>query len=61
MIEELVNKLKSDKELFYSWQANIAVQFQDEFARTKKVYKNRQDIHTISNKAAINFLNLLIK
>lgn len=61
MIEKLVKALQNDKDLFYAYQANIAVQFQDEFARNRKKYKNKHDIHTISNNAAKNFLNLLIK
>jgi len=61
MIEILRKALKKDKELYYGYQSNIAVQFQDEFARNKKKYKNRQDIHEISNTAAKNFLDLLIK
>ena len=61
MITSLRKKLKEDKELYYGYQANIAVQFQDEYARNKKKYKNRQDIHKISNTAAKNFLDLLIK
>ncbi len=60
MLDMLISGLKTDKDLYYSWQANIAVQFQDEFARSEKKYKNRQDIHAISNEAAKNFLNLLI-
>lgn len=61
MIEKLVKALKHDRGLYYAYQANIAVQFQDEYARSKKRYKNRNDIHKISNKAAKNFLNLLMR
>ena len=61
MLKDLIEKLKSDEELYYAWQSNIAVQFQDEYSRNKKKYKNRQDIHKISNEAAKNFLNLLMK
>ena len=57
----LVKDLKEDKELFYSWQANIAVCFQDKYARDVIKYKNRGDIHKISNEAAKNFLNLLMR
>ena len=57
-ILKVTEQIKNDPELYYAYQANIAVQFQDEFARNKKQYKNRQDIHEISNKAAKNFLNL---
>ena len=61
MIKELQKALKNDPDLYHAYQANIAVQFQDEFARNKKRYKNRQDVHEISNAAAKNFLNLLIQ
>ena len=61
MIQKLIKNLKEDKELYYSYQANIAVAFQDEYHRNEKKYKNRDDIHIISNNAAKNFLNLLIK
>jgi len=60
MIKKLVEALKNDEELYYAYQANIAVQFQDEYASNPKKYKNRQDIHEIANNAAKNFLNLLI-
>lgn len=59
-IKELVKALKKDKSYYYSWQANIAMQFQDEYHRAKG-YKNRDKIHKISNNAAKAFLDLLIK
>lgn len=61
MIKKLIKNLKKDKQYYYSWQANIAMAFKDEYDRCSKKYKNRKDIHNIANKAAINFLNLLIK
>ncbi len=61
MIEELKKALRTDKDFYYGYQSNIAVQFQDEFARSKKRYKTRDDIHEISNTAAKNFLNYLIR
>jgi hypothetical protein len=59
-VKIVTNAIKNDAELFYAYQANIAVQFQDAFARNTKRYKNRHDIHAISNEAAKNFLNLWI-
>lgn len=59
MIKKLVKNLKTDKDYFYAWQSNIAIQFADEYYRKNKKYKNRKDIHDIANQAAINFLNLL--
>lgn len=61
MIEKLVKTLKNDKELFYAYQANIAMQFKDEYARNKKPYKNKKDIHVIASNAAKEFLDLFIK
>ena len=56
----LKKALKADPGYYYAWQANIAMQFQDEYSRHKG-YKSRAVLHEISNKAAMNFLNLLIK
>ena len=59
----LVKALNTDEGYRYSWQANIAVMFQDEYSRQLEdlgsITKN--DIHGISNEAAINFLNLLCR
>ena len=59
--EKVFEELKNDKELYQSWKANIAMAFKDEYSRCKKKYKNKEDLHKIANKAAKNFLNLLIK
>lgn len=61
MIEKLQKALREDEGFYYSYQANIAIQFQDEYSRCKKRYKNRSDIHEISNQAAKKFLNLLMR
>jgi hypothetical protein len=59
-IQILVKALNEDESYRYGWQANIAVQFQDEFSRAlSDSPMNREQIHKISNQAAINFLNLL--
>lgn len=55
--EDLVKALKDDPELYYSWQANIAVAMQD----AHRWSKDKKDIHAISNEGAKNFLNLLIR
>jgi len=65
LCEELA-KDKSEGSYYYSWQANIAVQFQDEYLRTfqKSLEEDKPElmsIHDISNQAAKNFLDLLIK
>ena len=64
-IEILQEELK-DPDYFYAWQANIAVAFQDlieysklDLASVDICLYTRDRIHELSNKAAINFLNLL--
>lgn len=66
LCEEL-EKDKSEGSYYYSWQANIAMAFQDEFWRSFKeedeelfLKIDSSFIHTISNNAAKNFLDLLI-
>ena len=61
MIKELQEALRTDKELYYGYQANIAMAFYDEYLRNEKKYKNHQDVHLIANNAAKNFLDLLKK
>ncbi len=62
LIEEL-SKDKSEGSYYYSWQANIAMAFKDEFYReTLKGHTgNNVDVHKVANQAAKNFLDLLIK
>lgn len=62
LCEEL-SKDKSEGSYYYSWQSNIAMQFKDEFARKKidRNYISSKDVHEVSNQAAKNFLDLLIK
>lgn len=58
----LIEALNSDEDYRYSWQANIAVQFQDEWQRAVKnggLPITNEQIHKISNDAAVAFLNLL--
>lgn len=56
----VIKALKEDTGYFYSWQANIAVAFQDEFFR-RNTPMTREEIHEISNKAAKDFLILLTR
>jgi len=57
--------LKKNSDFYLAYQANIAMQFIDEYSRKRKEknydYMNNQDIHEIANTAARAFLNLLIK
>jgi len=62
---DIIKELKEDKELYYGYQANIAMAFMDTYRYYKKnnnkKYINNNDLHIISNDAAKKFLNLLIK
>jgi hypothetical protein len=71
-IDKLTLELSKDKaegSYYYSWQANIAMAFKDEFCRKYEeggekgaVYELEDlDIHEIANDAAKNFLDLLIE
>jgi len=64
-VKTLRKALKNDTDLYYAYQANIAMQFKDEYSRKRKLknyeYLNNDDIHEIANTAAKTFLNLLIK
>jgi len=58
----IADEIKLDKQLWYAFQANIAIQFQDHYRHYKRItnkkYLNSQDIHKISNDAAHTFLNI---
>jgi hypothetical protein len=54
----IVKHLQDDKSYYIAWQANIAVAFQDEMQR--RGYR-LPDLYEIANKAADNFLELLMK
>jgi GR25 family glycosyltransferase involved in LPS biosynthesis len=57
-IDVLSRKLRTEPDYYQAFQANIAVQFQDEYYRE---FQNldQEKIYEISNKAAKNFLDLL--
>lgn len=57
-MDHLCKALKEDAAYRYSWQANIAVQFQD---ACKRAEINFPGLHRLSNEAADNFLTLLTK
>jgi len=60
MITKLKKTLKKDKGFYFSWQSNIAMAFYDEYRRTGNNLPHKKVIQ-VANKAAKNFLNLLIK
>lgn len=57
-VEKLRGTLKSDKDLYYGYQSNIAMAFHDEAIRQGIV---SEKLHEICNNAAKNFLNVFIK
>lgn len=67
-VDTLCNALSEDKSegsYYYSWQANIAMAFKDEFdryAKDKEIEGSAQNfnVREIANNAAKNFLDLLI-
>ena len=67
VIQDAMAEDKSEGSYYYSWQANIAMAFQDEYARMKERHRIMgqgifdPNIHEISNTAAKNFLDLFIK
>lgn len=56
-ISKLCEELKKDSGYFYSWQANIAMQFKDNCHRAGVDFPQ---LHEIANKSAIDFLNVLM-
>ena len=62
--KNMFDKIKENKDLYYAYQANIAMAFKDEYHRVKKKKGeslNSTDIHFIANNAAKYFLDLLLK
>lgn len=56
-VETLVKALKEDPDYRESWKANIAMAFKDAYDNADVM----DEIHTIANTAADNFLNILCK
>jgi len=57
-LDQVRKTLKEDKELFETYKANIAMQFQDECFRAGIKFPQ---LHEIANNAAQNFLDLWLK
>lgn len=60
MLKDLIKALKGDSDLYNTYKSNIAMSFKDSYYKSRKKYKNNDDIHQIANNAAIDFLNNLI-
>jgi len=54
----ITKKLKEDKDYYYAWQSNIAIPFQDILDKENCWFLRAPEL---SNQAAKNFLDLLIK
>ncbi len=54
----ITDRLRKDDDFRESLKATIAMAFKDEYARSDKKYKSKQDIHKIANKAAEDFIDL---
>ena len=62
VLQKHLSEDKSEGSYYYSWQANIAMAFKDEMARYMPLdVKGTEEVHQIANRAAKNFLDLLIK
>lgn len=64
-VDKLYRELKKDGDYYYSWQANIAMPFQDEywnnFNKEECSEEEIKKIHSISNNAAKRFIDTLIR
>ena len=63
-VERLCEELKNDRDYYRSWKDNIAMSFKDYFREYINSYgwvKDTEDIHTIANQAADNFLKQLTR
>lgn len=62
-IGTVIRTISKDPDVYYAWQANIAMAFNDEFKRFMEGKTSEQmtevNIGVIANNAAKNFLNLL--
>jgi hypothetical protein len=62
---DLFERIRTNPDLYYAWQANIAMAFKDEISRSGFVegdqFPEPEFFHKIANQAAKNFLDLLIK
>lgn len=59
-VKVLKKSLKEDSEYYYGWQANIAMSFYDEFMKLDRKLITKKNLHTVSNDAAMRFLNNLL-
>ena len=58
-VDVVCDRLKNDPELFYAYQANIAMAFYDEYRREGNNLSHEK-VHLVANRAAANFLKTWI-
>ena len=63
VLQKHLREDKSEGSYYHSWQSNIAMAFKDEINRVRPVTNNwnRDIVNDLSNQAAKNFLDNLIK
>lgn len=57
-VRKFVEALENDKDYYRTYKDNIAMSFKDELQRNKG--RSKKSFHEIANKAADNFLKMLI-
>lgn len=62
-VEILVEALRTDEDYRQAWKANIAMAFKDEYYREdfQQSDQETEDVHTLANTSADNFLNQLCR
>jgi hypothetical protein len=61
-MDTIINELRNDEGFRYSWKANIAMCFVDQFRESLEENSDiltYQQLHELANKSADRFLNLL--
>jgi len=59
-VQVVTNAIKNDPELYYAYQASIAMAFKDEWSNHNNDPSMRLLVHEVANQAAKNFLDLWI-
>lgn len=60
-LDVVLKEIQENSGLRQVWESTMALSFYDLYVTFHKKYKNKVDIHIMSNKAAKNFLDTLIR
>lgn len=60
-VDTLCKALREDKELYYTYQSNIAMSIHDEYYSHGKSNLTGEELHNVFNNAAKRFLDTLVK